>query len=168
VAISWLAKCLKCRGLRRAFMLAQATPRLRALASHEISISGPVAQYPELAADNRLVGSSSPPRPRWRLITAWLEVRVLPAPPRSLANRDFPVPYEKPGIGGHSRAYLVSADNRLNETGRIDSTAVQPCRARDERRMWLRKAVFVKEVALLERYRASCVQGIILIRMNGR
>ena len=43
-------------------------------ASHEIPTGGPVAQYPELAADNRLVASSSPPSPRWRLITAWLEV----------------------------------------------------------------------------------------------
>jgi hypothetical protein len=40
-------------------------------------------QCSEVAADNRLVASSSPPSLRWRLITAWLEVRALPAPPRS-------------------------------------------------------------------------------------
>jgi hypothetical protein len=43
----------------------------------------------ELAADNRLVGSSSPPSLRWRLIMAWLEVRVLSAPPRSLAQTEI-------------------------------------------------------------------------------
>ena len=40
-------------------------------------------------ADNRLVASSSPPSPRWRLITAWLEVRVLSGPPRSLAQTEI-------------------------------------------------------------------------------
>jgi hypothetical protein len=52
-------------------------------ASHEIPASGAVGQCSELAADNRLVASSSPPSPRWQLITAWLEVRVLSAPLRS-------------------------------------------------------------------------------------
>ena len=50
----------------------------------------------ELATDNRLVGSSSPPSPplslqagtllsaqSTRLIIVWLEVRILPAPPHS-------------------------------------------------------------------------------------
>ena len=50
-------------------------------ASHEIPTSGAVGQCSELAADNRLVASSSPPSPRWQLITAWLEVRVLLGPP---------------------------------------------------------------------------------------
>jgi hypothetical protein len=62
----------------------QATPLLRALCEKRA-----VDQCSELAADNGLVRSSSPPSLRWRLITAWLEVRVFSAPPRSLAQTEI-------------------------------------------------------------------------------
>jgi hypothetical protein len=56
---------------------------LRALRYARNPYKRAVGQCLELAADNRLVASSSPPSLRWRLIMAWLEVRVLSAPPRS-------------------------------------------------------------------------------------
>jgi hypothetical protein len=83
------------------------------VASHEIPTSGPVAQYPELAADNRLVASSSPSSPRWRLITAWLEVRVLSAPPHSPSRTEIFLPFvETPRIGAVVCDRSVSANVR--------------------------------------------------------
>ena len=46
------------------------TRNLGHFASHEIPTSGPLAQYSELATDNRLVGSSSPPGPTTNLLGA--------------------------------------------------------------------------------------------------
>ena len=57
----------------------------------------------ELASDNRLVGSSSPPSPTTQ----------------SPSNRDFPVLYEKPRFGGDSCAHFVSAGCRLDFRGRF-------------------------------------------------
>jgi hypothetical protein len=53
-------------------------------ASREVPTSGLVAQRSELAANNRLVGSSSPPSPTTQ----------------SRASRDFPVLYENPQLAG--------------------------------------------------------------------
>jgi hypothetical protein len=60
---------------------------LRALRYARNPYKRAVGQCLELAADNRLVPSSSPPSLRWRLIMTWLEVRVLSAPPRSPMHR---------------------------------------------------------------------------------
>jgi hypothetical protein len=57
----------------------------------------------ELATDNRLVGSSSPRSPTTQ----------------SPSNRDFPVLYENPRIGGDSCAHFVSAGCRLDFRGRF-------------------------------------------------
>jgi hypothetical protein len=54
-----------------------------------------------MAAHNRLVGSSSPLSPTTQ----------------SRANRDFPVPYEKPGIGGHSRDVVARRVMLLDQAG---------------------------------------------------
>src|SRR5580700_10619677 len=64
---------------------------------------GPVAQWSELAAHNRLVGGSSPPGPTTQ----------------SNANRDFPVHCEITRTGGDSRSHFVSASYRLDFSGRF-------------------------------------------------
>ena len=58
--------------------------------------SGPVGQCSELAADNRLVASSSPPSPRWRAHNRLVGGSSPLSPTtQSRANRDFPVSYHK-------------------------------------------------------------------------
>ena len=76
-------------------------------AGQEVPTSGPAAQCSRLAADNRLVAGSSPPEPtthsraRGDFITAWLEVRVLSGPPRSLTRTEiFRLSTNSPAIGG--------------------------------------------------------------------
>jgi hypothetical protein len=76
-------------------------------ASQEVPTSGPAAQCSRLAADNRLVAGSSPPEPtthsraRGDFITAWLGVRVLSGPPRSLTRTEiFRLSTNSPAIGG--------------------------------------------------------------------
>jgi hypothetical protein len=49
---------------------------------------------PKLAG---LIGIGTLPR---SAITIWLEVRILPGPPRIPPNRDFPEIAKKPAIGG--------------------------------------------------------------------
>jgi hypothetical protein len=46
--------------------------------------------------------------------TDWLEVRVLPAPPQSCTNGDFPVQCESPRIGGDLCTHFISAIRRLD------------------------------------------------------
>src|SRR6516165_5885701 len=69
-----------------------------------LATSGPLAQYSELATDNRLVGSSSPPSPTTQ----------------SCTNGDFPVQCESPRISGDLCTHFISAICRLDCRDRFE------------------------------------------------
>src|SRR5262245_22942030 len=84
--------------------------------SRHMWTAGPVAQWSELAAHNRLVGGSSPPGPTTQ----------------SCTNGDFPVQCESPRIGGDLCTHFISAICRLDCRDRFEVfvSALENCVSR--------------------------------------
>ena len=105
-----------------------------------LATSGPLAQYSELATDNRLVGSSSPPSPTTQ----------------SRANRDFPNCRGMTRISRVSCARFVSFKREVclrGHSGAFVSARKNPFPGNRDQFFWR----LVRKRGLLSRKTAACV-----------